>query len=222
MTFARVKAQREPNLINFNKSKWINKPTKYELNENSISITTEPETDLWQRSYYGFRNDNAPSLQVDTDQNFTFTAKVCFDYKTRFDQCGLLIYLDSDNWFKVSIEYENETYSRLGSVVTNLGYSDWATTDIPLPKQIWYRLSRRGADFLIESSLEGDVFKQMRIFHLHKLGDTTEEMGKSDPPLPAQSVASVGVYACSPLNSSFTAEFLELKFESCQWLAHAT
>ncbi len=28
------------------------------------------------------------------------------------------------------IEYENEQYQRLGSVVTNRGYSDWATTDI--------------------------------------------------------------------------------------------
>ena len=209
-------------MIDFNNGKWINKPTKFELTENSISITTEPETDLWQRTYYGFRNDNAPSLQFDTDQNFTFTAKVCFDYKARFDQCGLLIYLDSDNWFKASIEYENETFSRLGSVVTNSGYSDWATTDIPLVNQIWYRLSRRGADFLIESSLDADVFKQMRIFHLHKLGETSEKMGKSDPPLPAQSVVNVGVYACSPQNSSFTAEFSELKFDSCQWMAHAT
>ncbi|WP_397312917.1 DUF1349 domain-containing protein, partial [Paenibacillus elgii] len=31
---------------------------------------------------------------------------------------------------KASIEYENEEYQRLGSVVTNHGFSDWATTDI--------------------------------------------------------------------------------------------
>ena len=35
------------------------------------------------------------------------------------------MYLDSDNWFKTSIEYENEEYQRLGSVVTINGYSDW-------------------------------------------------------------------------------------------------
>ena len=32
--------------------------------------------------------------------------------------------------FQTIIEYENEQYQRLGSVVTNRGYSDWATTDI--------------------------------------------------------------------------------------------
>ena len=85
--------------------------------------------------------------------------------------------------FKASIECENENFSRLGSVVTNLGYSDWATTDIDTISGIWYRLSRRGSDFLVESSFDGVSFKQMRIFHLHKLGETTEQMGKSNPPL---------------------------------------
>ena len=53
-----------------------------------------------------------------------------------------VVYLDSENWMKASIEYENEQYQRLGSVVTNHGYSDWATTDIDaLVKSMWYRLS---------------------------------------------------------------------------------
>lgn len=208
-------------MVDFTVGKWIYKPKVSEVTPESVSITTEPGTDFWQRSYYGFRNDNAPALQIESGENFTFTTKVSFEYQTRFDQCGLIIYMDSENWFKVSIEYENKEFSRLGSVVTNLGYSDWATSDIPLPKEIWYRLSRRGPDFLIESSLDGVVFKQMRIFHLHKLGETTAEMGKCDPPLPAPNVVSFGIYACSPLNSSFTAKFTEMSLESCKWLAHA-
>lgn len=207
--------------MDFSKAKWTNPPKQYTVSYDSVSITTEPETDLWQRSFYGFRNDNAPALQVETDQNFTFTSKASFQYNALFDQCGLIIYLDSQNWFKASIEYENEEFSRLGSVVTNSGYSDWATTDIPLPEHIWYRLSRRGPDFLIESSQDGQNFKQMRIFHLHRLGETTEAMGQSNPPPPAVGAVNVGVYACSPTQSSFTATFSGFRFEPCQWLAHA-
>lgn len=104
------------------------------------------------------------------NSNFSFTAKASFKYKSRFDQCGLIIYIDCDNWFKESIEFEDKNFSRLGRVVTNNGYSDWSTTDI-LPKtEIWYRLSRRGPDFLIEFSLDGLEFNQMRVFHLHSLG----------------------------------------------------
>ena len=207
-------------MVNFAVGKWIHKPKISEVSADIVSITTEPETDFWQRSYYGFRNDNAPALQIESDDNFTFTAKASFDYKTLFDQCGLIIYLDSENWFKASIEYENEKFSRLGSVVTNFGYSDWATSDISLPREIWYRLSRRGADFLIESSFDGVFFKQMRIFHLHKLGETTVEMSKSNPPLSVQTVVGFGVYACSPLKSSFTAKFTDMNLEPCKWLAH--
>jgi len=208
-------------IADFTKGKWVFEPQKYEVNTESVTVTTEPKTDFWQRSYYGFRNNNAPGLLLELVENFTFTAKVSFQYQSQFDQCGLLIYLDSDNWFKASIEYENEQYSRLGSVVTNLGYSDWATTDISLPQHIWYRLSRRGPDFLIESSIDGKNFKQMRIFHLHKLGETTEEMGKCNPPLSTLSIVKFGVYACSPLQSSFTAIFSEMILEPCIWLAHA-
>ena len=206
----------------FTNAEWINQPKSYEITDNSVKITTEPNTDYWQRSYYGFRNDNAPTLLMKSDNNFSFTTKVSFEYKNRFDQCGLIIYIDSENWFKASIEFEDKKFSRLGSVVTNNGYSDWATTDISAKKKIWYSLSRRGPDFLIEFSPDGLEFKQMRIFHMHRLGETSVEMGKLDPPvLPAQSIR-FGLYACSPMDSSFEAEFSDFKLENCLWKAHTS
>ena len=65
------------------------------------------------------------------EKYFSFTVKTEFDSKNRFDQCGIVMYLDSENWLKASIEYENRSFQHLGSVVTNNGYSDWATTEIP-------------------------------------------------------------------------------------------
>ena len=199
---------------------WLNKSESCSIDSETVVIKTTPKTDFWQRSYYGFRNDNAPALQFESGINFTFTVKVNFDYKSLFDQCGIIIYLDSENWFKASIEYENENFSRLGSVVTNLGYSDWATTDIDTISGIWYRLSRRGSDFLVESSFDGVSFKQMRIFHLHKLGETTEQMGKSNPPLVPENTVTFGVYACSPTESNFVATFSEMELEPSNWKAH--
>jgi len=200
---------------------WLNEPTSHQVTTNSVIIVTDPETDFWQRSYYGFRNDNAPALLFNSHENFTFTTHVEFNYQKLFDQCGLIIYLDSNNWFKASIEYESHEFSRLGSVVTNFGYSDWATSDIETPKSIWYRLSRRGPDFLIESSFNGTAFHQMRIFHLHTLGETSAEMGKINPPLPAKQPINFGLYACSPLKSTFKAIFSNIRYEPCQWQAHS-
>lgn len=206
--------------IDFSLGQWINQPKQYLISSDVVEIVTEPETDFWQRSYYGFRNDNAPACLLQSNKNFTFTAQVAFDYRRQFDQCGLIVYMDSENWFKASVEYENGNSSRLGSVVTNHGYSDWATTNIPTTTSMWYRLSRRGPDFLIESCTDGQKFEQMRIFHLHCLGETTVEMGKQDPPLPAKQSVRFGLYACSPLDSSFKAKFSNLKMEDCLWQAH--
>ena len=130
-------------MFEFKNPEWTRLPESYVIGQDSIKIVTAPRTDLWQRTYYHFRNDNAPVLQVRTKEKFfSFVVKTVFESKHRFDQCGVVLYLDSENWLKASIEYENEEFQHLGSVVTNHGYSDWATTAIPADiKSMWYRLS---------------------------------------------------------------------------------
>lgn len=185
---------------------WIREPEKHKVEDNKITIVTEPGTDLWQRTYYGFQNDNAPVIQMTTgEQYFSFVVKTDFASKRRFDQCGIVMYLDSDNWLKASVEYENSSFQRLGSVVTNHGYSDWATTDIDASiKTMWYRFSRRKSDYCIEYSTDGSDFKQMRICHVW------EGAGE----------IKFGLYACSPEESAFEAVFTNMEITECMWKAH--
>ncbi|WP_276813401.1 DUF1349 domain-containing protein [Faecalibaculum rodentium] len=186
---------------------WIRQPGDWTLTDGQLSVTTEPHTDLWQRTYYHFRNDNAPVFLMETDRPyFSFSVKTDFSAAAcRFDQCGIVVHQDEDNWIKASVEYENGTYQHLGSVVTNRGWSDWATTEIPADvTTMWYRLSRRENDFHIESSTDGKIWSQMRICHLHE----------------GNGAVRFGVYACSPEDSSFTARFSGFDFGPCQWQAH--
>ena len=118
--------------INLDQMQWTREPAACEIKDGVISITTASHTDLWQRTYYHFRNDNAPVFQMRTREKFfSFVVKTDFTQShQRFDQCGIVMYLDSDNWLKGSVEFENEEFQHLGSVATNNGYSDWATTAI--------------------------------------------------------------------------------------------
>ena len=186
--------------------KWTRKPKDYNITSDKVEIITAPHTDLWQRTYYHFRNDNAPVLQISTDEKyFSFIVKTEFESKKRFDQCGVVMYLDGENWLKGSIEYENEQFQHLGSVVTNMGYSDWATTVIDASvKSMWYRFSRREDDYCIECSDDGIHLKQMRICHMWN----------------GQGTISFGIYACSPEDSSFKATFTNMQITECQWYAH--
>jgi len=193
--------------IDLNVMEWTREPAACEIKGDTIAITTAPHTDLWQRTYYHFRNDNAPVLQMRTREKFfSFIVKTDFTQSHhRFDQCGIVLYLDSENWLKGSVEYENEQFQHLGSVVTNGGYSDWATTAIPADvKTMWYRLSRREDDFCIECSTDGVTFSQMRVCHVPAAADEIR----------------FGIYACSPEESSFTALFSDMKITECAWLAH--
>ncbi len=193
--------------MDFMNLKWTREPEEYRILSDRIEIVTQPHTDLWQRTYYHFRNDNAPLLQMQTDEKyFSFIVKTDFTGSHhRFDQCGIVMYLDSENWLKASVEYENEEFQHLGSVVTNHGYSDWATTEIPADvRTMWYRLSRREDDFRVECSADGESFTQMRICHMHE--------GKG--------TIRFGIYACSPENSSFRAVFTDMKITECAWSAH--
>lgn len=189
-----------------NRLEWTREPADHRISADKIEITTKPYTDLWQRTYYHFRNDNAPVLQMETDEKFfSFTVKTEFDGKHRFDQCGIAMYLDSENWLKASIEYENEEIQYLGSVVTNNGYSDWGTTEIDVSvRSMWYRFSRREDDYSIECSDDGVTFKRMRVCHMWNGGGTIR----------------FGIYACSPEDSSFKATFTNMEMTECKWLAH--
>lgn len=193
--------------MDFNTFEWTRTPADCNIADGKIEITTKPFTDLWQRTYYHFRNDNAPVFQTETDEKyFSFTVKTDFhESRHRFDQCGIVMYLNSENWLKASVEYENEKFQHLGSVVTNGGYSDWATTAIPADmKEMWYRFSRRENDYCIEGSKDGKEFSQMRICHM------SEGAGK----------IRFGIYACSPEDSSFKAVFSDFEITECKWQAH--
>lgn len=72
--------------VNAKEMKWIREPKQFEISEDKVVIITEPHTDLWQRTYYHFRNDNAPVLQLETDEQFfSFVVKTDFDTKHRYD-----------------------------------------------------------------------------------------------------------------------------------------
>ena len=180
---------------------WFNEPTNYRVGA-GLEICTDEKTDFWQNTHYGFQRDDGHCLLTRCAGDFSLKAHVEFHPQVQYDQCGLIVRVDSENWIKMSTEYENDKCSRLGSVVTNLGYSDWATQDIPSNhKEMWYRISKNDNDFLLENSYDGQNWVQQRITHLQKVPETLE----------------VGVYACSPIGKDYWCRFTLLEISANNW-----
>ena len=180
---------------------WYNQPARYQLGS-GLEIFTNEKTDFWQNTHYGFQRDDGHCLFTSQAGDFSLVTQVEFRPREKYDQCGLMIRIDRENWIKVSTEYEDKECSRLGSVVTNLGYSDWATQDIPsMHREMWYRISKNGNDFLLENSYDGQTWIQLRITHLLK----------------GSEVCEAGVYACSPLGKDFWCRFKYLEISGNEW-----
>lgn len=168
--------------------KWLNEPSKWLIRDGVIEVETDSPTDFWQRTHYGFRNDNAHLLYIETDRDFEMSCHMTFKAVHQFDQCGLAVRVDEDNWLKTSIEYELGNPPKLGAVVTNLGYSDWSTEELGFnAEEIEFRITREGADYKIEYRFD-ERWHQLRICHLHS----------------PEKVVKCGIYCCSPIEAGYS------------------
>ncbi|WP_341675282.1 DUF1349 domain-containing protein [Niveibacterium sp. SC-1] len=186
---------------------WLNPPPAWQAGE-CLDIRTGARTDFWQGTHYGFRRDDGHVFGLALTGDFCVETAVRFEGRQQYDQCGLMVRVDAAAWIKCSIEYEDAQLSRLGSVVTRRGYSDWATQDLEGGvSAARYRIHRSGADFLVEASLdlEGRRWRQLRICHLDDC--------------PAS--LFVGPYACSPVGEAFECRFDYLSIGPSTWSAPA-
>ena len=175
---------------------WYCEPSRWKLEPRPGRLRVEPDakTDFWQRTHYGFQVDNGHFLFAEVAGPFRLDTRVRFEPAHQYDQAGLMVRLSADCWLKTSIEHEPGPTNRLGVVVTNAGYSDWSTQDVPGEvHEIWLRLERSGADYQVESSTDGTHWSQLRIAHLH-----------ADD---GQRPVAAGLYACSPQAAGYAAEF---------------
>ncbi len=175
---------------------WRCEPSRWQIDMAGGWLRVEPDahTDYWQRTHYGFQVDNGHFLFAEVAGSFTLTTHVTFQPVHQYDQAGLMVRLSPECWLKTSVEHEPGPTNRLGVVVTNAGYSDWSTQDVPADlHQLWLRVGRTGADYLVQSSVDGTSWLQLRLAHLH-----------ADD---GQQPVSAGLYACSPTGAGFRADF---------------
>jgi regulation of enolase protein 1 (concanavalin A-like superfamily) len=183
---------------------WLNAPPEWRI-DGGLHLVTGARTDFWQRTHYGFRRDDGHVFHLLVPGDFTLETRVRWVPRSQYDQCGLMVRAGPESWLKCAVEHEGEHGGRLGSVVTNLGFSDWSTQDVgPQVRAMSYRVSRRDDDFLVECSADGRNWLQLRVAHLH---DCPDEL-------------AAGAYACSPVGERFGCTFEYLDYRPCQWAAH--
>lgn len=124
------------------KMNWFNEPAKWKIDGNALTMSVTPQSDYWRISHYGFTVDDAPFYWAEYGGEFEVKVKISGDYKVRFDQAGLMLRVDHENYIKAGIEFVDGKYN-ISAVVTH-HTSDWSviTLDKPVP-YIWIKAVRR-------------------------------------------------------------------------------
>ena len=143
------------------KMQWFNEPESWKIEEGTLYMDVTPQSDYWRISHYGFTVDDAPFLYTLRGGEFEVKVKVSGEYKTRFDQAGLMIRIDEENYLKTGIEYVDGKYN-LSTVVTH-HTSDWSVIqlDKPIP-YIWIKAVRRLDAVEIFYSFDDKEYVMMR------------------------------------------------------------
>lgn len=171
------------------KMQWFNEPSQWEIKDKKLTLFATPQSDYWRIAHYGFTVDDAPFLYTTYGGEFEAKVKITGDYRERYDQAGMMIRIDHENYIKTGIEYVDGKYN-LSAVVTH-HTSDWSviTLDRAVPF-IWIKAIRRLDAIEIYYSYDDQTYTLMRIAWMQ---DNT----------PVQ----VGLMAASPDGQGFQASF---------------
>jgi len=132
----------QANAQKLEKMTWFNEPAEWSIKDNSLEVLVTPKSDYWRISHYGFTVDDAPFFYTVRGGEFEVKARISAKYQTRFDQAGIMLRIDHENYIKAGIEFVDGKYN-LSTVVTHKT-SDWSI--IPIEKEIpyiWIKAVRR-------------------------------------------------------------------------------
>ena len=143
------------------KMQWFNEPEQWEIRDGALAMQVTPQTDYWRISHYGFTVDDAPFLYTLRGGEFEVKVKISGDYKTRFDQSGLMLRIDHENYIKTGIEFVDGKYN-LSTVVTH-HTSDWSIIPLDEPvSHVWIKAVRRLDAVEIFYSFDDQEYTMMR------------------------------------------------------------
>ena len=143
------------------KMQWFNEPEQWEIKDNALTMFVTPQSDYWRISHYGFTVDDAPFYYTTYGGEFEVKVKITGNYQTRFDQAGLMLRIDHENYIKTGIENLDGKYN-LSAVVTH-HTSDWSviTLDKAVP-YVWIKAVRRLDAVEIFYSFDDQNYVMMR------------------------------------------------------------
>ena len=173
------------------KMNWFNEPSAWSISGDVLTMDVTPKSDYWRISH--FTVDDAPFYYSEYGGEFEAKLKIEGDYKVRFDQAGMMIRIDHENYIKTGIEFVDGKYN-LSTVVTH-HTSDWSVIALDRPVDaIWIKAVRRLDAIEIFYSFDDKDYHMMRNAWME-----------------ANHPVKIGMFAACPDGEGFKVKFSDFK-----------
>ena len=191
-TFA-VLLSLQANAQSLEKMQWFNEPENYSIRNGVLEMQVPAQTDFWRIAHYGFTVDDGPFLYAVYGGEFEAKIKVSGEYETRFDQAGMMIRLDHENYVKFGIEFVDGKFNISAVVTHHTSDSSVIRLDEPVP-HLWLKAVRRLDAIELFYSFDDREYTMMRTLWM-----------QDNCPL------QVGPVAACPDGQGFKARFSDFK-----------
>jgi len=178
------------------KLSWENKPVKFTILKNDLTIVAGEKTDMFRDPNVTYNTDNAPKLLFKADENFVLSASIEHAFSNKWDGGAIVIKVDSLNWIKFCFEKDYTGAKRVVSVVTKNISDDCNSIEVKTNK-VFYKVAK--ADNVITLYYSANGTKWFLIRHLQF--DTSPGF-------------EVGFLAQSPTGTRCTVRFSDIKYLS--------
>ena len=177
---------------------WIPQPGEahYDPSTETLRLIAGPYVD-WANDSQGIEyGHEASCLGFPVLGDFSLSARVRVEgSRSTFDAGALAVWIGPDRWAKLCFEWSPAAEPMVVSVVTN-DWSDDCNSVVVAPDGVRLRVSRCESAWAFHYSVDGIVWRFVRLFRLH-----------------SADVAHVGFLAQAPVGDGCTALFDEIRYE---------
>jgi hypothetical protein len=176
---------------------WFNEPSKWSLEDGEIVVQSDPQTDFWCVTGYGYVRDNGHIYGETLSSDFYLAVKVKAEYKKQYDQAGAAVRVDERHWIKTGVElFEGKLRF---SVVVTADNSSWVISDLPQDFSVLnLALARRGDALEISYATDQNTMAMAAVVYLEP-----------------NALALAGVMCASPEGDGLAAQFTEFELHAC-------
>ncbi len=143
--------------VSWSEGSWTRKPVSLSNEGAVLTVEAAAESDWWRTTSYGFIHDDGHALVKEFPNESAVEVSFILDYTEQFDQAGIFITADSENWIKAGVEF-CDGFPQVGAVVTQIN-SDWSVAPVAewMNKEVTIRVSRSGDAVTVRAGINGDL-----------------------------------------------------------------